>query len=157
MFEYKPPPPPTWIIYCADDIKVEWVGLLAELPAVLMMHPDRMRAFLGKRRVVDDPDFDRATPRHLRHHLFAHLAEHLLIRPRGNGDKVQELLMLRRNASRIRHHRHRLYAAPALCRRQTCAIIPKRLLSIAMPDLSAPEFRCPLHVFSRSILHRHQM
>src|SRR6516164_11197641 len=31
------------------------IGLLAELPAVLMMHPDRMRAFLGKPSVVDDP------------------------------------------------------------------------------------------------------
>src|ERR1700740_1982836 len=42
------------------------IGLLAELPAVLMMHPDRMRAFLGNpvssmiqtsigpRRVIDD-------------------------------------------------------------------------------------------------------
>ena len=70
------------------------IGLLAKLPAVLMMHPDRMRAFLGKRCVVDDLGFDRATPRHLRHHLFAHLGEHLLIRPRGIGDKVQELLML---------------------------------------------------------------
>src|SRR5215475_4247931 len=40
------------------------VGLLAELPAVLMMHPDRMRAFLGKPCVVDDPSFDRATPHH---------------------------------------------------------------------------------------------
>src|SRR6516164_4762060 len=35
------------------------IGLLAELPAVLMMHPDRMRAFLGKPCVVDDPHFDR--------------------------------------------------------------------------------------------------
>jgi hypothetical protein len=30
------------------------IGLLAKLPAVLMMHPDRMRAFLGKRCVVGD-------------------------------------------------------------------------------------------------------
>jgi hypothetical protein len=49
----------------------------------------------GKSRVVNDPDFDRVTPRHLWHHLFAHLGEQLLIRPRGIGDKVQELLMLR--------------------------------------------------------------
>jgi hypothetical protein len=42
--------------------------------------------------------------------------------------------MLRRNAFRIRHHRHRLHAASALCRQQTCAIIPKRLLSIGIPE-----------------------
>src|SRR5262250_336151 len=59
------------------------IGLLTELPAVLMMHPDRMRTFLGKPCVVDDPDFDRTAPCHRRRHLFAHFGEHLLIRPRG--------------------------------------------------------------------------
>src|SRR5260370_673747 len=45
------------------------IGLLAELPAVLMMDPDRMRPFLGKPCLVDDPDFDPAALRHRRHHL----------------------------------------------------------------------------------------
>jgi hypothetical protein len=48
--------------------------------------------------------------------------------------------MLRKNASRIRHQRHRLYAAPALCRQQISAAIPKRLFSIGMPEFEfAPE------------------
>jgi len=54
-----------------------------------------MPAFLGKRRIVDDPRFDRAMPRHRWRHLFAHFGEHPLIRPWGTGDEVQELLMLR--------------------------------------------------------------
>jgi hypothetical protein len=85
------------------------------LSAILMMHPDRMLAFLGKRRIVDDPGFDRPAPRHRRHHQFPHLGQHLLIRPRRIGDEMQELLMLRRDLSRLRHpRRHRLHAAPPL-------------------------------------------
>jgi hypothetical protein len=93
-----------------------------------------MRAFLGKPCVVDDPHFDRTASCHRRHYLFAHFGEHLLIRPRGIGDNMQELLMLRRNVPRVRHNRHRLHATPTLCRQQTGAIIPKRPLPISMPD-----------------------
>jgi len=35
------------------------VGLLAELTAILVLHPDRVLALLGERRVVDDPRLDR--------------------------------------------------------------------------------------------------
>jgi hypothetical protein len=99
-----------------------------------MMHPHRMRAFLGKPCVVDDPGFDRTALRHRRHDLFTHLGQHPLIRPRGFGDNVQQLLMLHRNVSRSRHRRHRLHAAPARCCQQTSAIIPKRSLPIRMPN-----------------------
>src|SRR5260370_685159 len=110
------------------------IGLLAELPAILMMHTYRMPALLGKRRIVDDPGFDRAAPRHLRHYLFAHFGQHLLIRPRGVGDEVQELLMLHLNVRRIRHHRDRLHAAPAFRPEQPRAIIPQRFRPVGMPD-----------------------
>ena len=99
-----------------------------------MMHPNRMPALLGKRRVVDDPGFDRAMPCHRRHHKFAHFGEHPLIRPWRIGDEVQEFLMLRRNVRRLRHRRHRLYAAPPLRCQQPSAIIMQRRLPIRMPD-----------------------
>jgi hypothetical protein len=55
------------------------IGLLAELPTVLMMRPDRVLAFLGTPRVVDDPGFDRAMLRHRWRHQFTHFGQHLLI------------------------------------------------------------------------------
>jgi hypothetical protein len=38
------------------------IGLLAKLTAILMVHPNRMTAVLGKRRIVYDPRFDRVVP-----------------------------------------------------------------------------------------------
>src|SRR6516225_8414921 len=36
------------------------VGLLAQLPAILMFHPHRVLALFGEARVINDPHFDRA-------------------------------------------------------------------------------------------------
>jgi hypothetical protein len=48
------------------------VGLLAELPAVLVRHPNRMLSFLGKAGIVDDPSLDRSMTRDPRQHQLAH-------------------------------------------------------------------------------------
>ena len=57
------------------------IGLLAELPAILMLHADRMLALLGESGVVDDPRLDRPVLLDRRQHQLAHLGQHLLVRP----------------------------------------------------------------------------
>ena len=110
------------------------IGLLAELPAVLMVHPDRMLALLGNSCIVDDPRLDRLPSRYRWHHQFLHFAKHPLIRPRRITDEMQEALMLRRNVPRIRHRRHRLHAAPAVCGQKTGAIVTERTRPVGMSD-----------------------
>jgi hypothetical protein len=58
------------------------IGLFAELAAILMMHADRVLALLGERRVIDNPDLDRAVTLDLRDHHLTHPGQHLLVRPR---------------------------------------------------------------------------
>jgi hypothetical protein len=58
------------------------IGLFAELAAILVMHADRVLALFGERRVIDNPDLDRAVTLDLRNHHLTHLGQHLLVRPR---------------------------------------------------------------------------
>jgi hypothetical protein len=108
------------------------IGLLAELSAILMMHPDRMLTFLGKRRIVDDPGFDRSLPRHRWRHQISHLGQHLLVRPFRIGNEMQQLLMLCRNPRRRRHRRHRFDALALNRHQQAQAVVMHRLLPISM-------------------------
>jgi hypothetical protein len=110
------------------------VGLLAELAAILVMHADRVLALLGERRVVDDPGLDRPVPLDLRHYHPLHLGQHRRVGPRGVGNEMQKLLVLRRHAGRRRHRRHRLHASAPLCRQQPRAIALQRPRPIRMPD-----------------------
>ena len=52
------------------------IVLLAELPAVLPRHTDRMFSLFRKPRVIDDPRRDRAVRRHRRHDVRADLGQH---------------------------------------------------------------------------------
>ena len=110
------------------------VGLLAELAAILMMNADRVAALLGKRRVVDDPGLDRTVPLDLWQYHLLHLGQHELVRPCGIGDKMQKLLVLRRDAGGRRHRRHRLHAPASLGRQQPGAVALQRRRPIRMPD-----------------------
>ena len=110
------------------------IGLFAELPAILMVHADRVAALLGESRIVDDPRLDRSVTLERRHHHRAHLGQYALVRPRCAGNEMQKLLMLRRNCCRRRYRRHRLNALATLRRQKPCAIIPQRRRPIRMTD-----------------------
>ena len=83
------------------------IVLLAELTAILPRHPHRMRALLGKARVVDDPCLDRPVPLDRGQHHLLHLRQHLLVRLAPFAYEMQQRLMLRRRPFRCRY-RHRL-------------------------------------------------
>src|SRR5712692_3865496 len=110
------------------------IGLLAKLPAILMLHADRVDALLGVRRVIDNPGLDRPMTLDRRHHHLAHLGQHPLVRPRCVGNEMQQLLMLRRDPGRRRYRRHRLYALATLRRQKPHAIISQRHRPIRVPD-----------------------
>src|ERR1700716_21770 len=110
------------------------IGLLAELPAILMLHADRVAALLGERCIIDNPRFDRpVTLDHRQHHL-AYLGQHPRVRPWRVGNEMQQLLMLHRSSGRRRDRGHRLYALAALRRQKPRAIISQRRRSIRVPD-----------------------
>ena len=90
------------------------IGLFAQLPAILMVHTDGVRALLGKRGIVDDPGLDRAVTLEPRHHHLAHLGQNSFVRPHSLADEMQKLLMLRRNRAWRRRRRHRLDTLAAL-------------------------------------------
>src|SRR5260370_41182814 len=48
------------------------IGLFAKLPAILMVHANRVGAVLWKRRVVDNPGLDRSVPLDRRHDHLTH-------------------------------------------------------------------------------------
>src|ERR1017187_923135 len=110
------------------------IVLLAELTAVLPRHPDRVPPLLGKAGVVDDPCFDRPVTLDLRQHHLAYLGQHLLVRPRGVADKMQERLVLRRRPLGRRHRRHRLDALALARQHQANAIISKWPCSVSMTN-----------------------
>src|SRR3974377_1389508 len=56
-----------------------------------------MGAVLGKRCIVDDPDFDRSMPFDRRQNHLTHFCQHWFVSPRRIGNKMQQLLMLHRN------------------------------------------------------------
>src|SRR6185503_9883357 len=51
------------------------VILLAELPAILTRHTDRVRSLLGKTGVIDDPRFDRSMALYRRQYHLPTLAK----------------------------------------------------------------------------------
>jgi hypothetical protein len=85
-----------------------------------------MSALLRDAGVVDDPDLDRPVLRDGRHHQFADLAQHLLVRPTASADKMQQRLVLRRDTRRIGPRRHRLYALALTWQDQPGAVVAQR-------------------------------
>src|SRR6185312_888250 len=110
------------------------IGLLAELTAILVLHPDRMLALLGERGVVDDPRLDRPALFHGRQHHLAHLGQHVFVRPGRVADKMQQRLVLRRRPRRSRPRCHRLDALALAGKHQTGAIIAQRPRSIRVTN-----------------------
>jgi hypothetical protein len=64
------------------------VVLRALLTAILTRHPDRVRAFLRKAGVIDDPGFDRAAAFEDRHGQLLDPAQNPLVRPRRVGNEM---------------------------------------------------------------------
>src|SRR6185437_10584676 len=62
------------------------VILLAELPAILTRHTDRVRSLLGKTGVIDDPRFDRSMALYRRQYHLTHFGQNTLVRPRRLAD-----------------------------------------------------------------------
>jgi hypothetical protein len=93
------------------------IVLLAELPAILPRHADRLRALLGVAGVVDDPGVDRAVLLDGWQHLAAHRGQHRLVRPVRLGDQMMQRLLRRLHPLRLQPGRHRLDAL-ALTRQQ---------------------------------------
>jgi Putative transposase len=89
------------------------IGLLAKLSAILMVHADRMGAVLWKRRIVDNPGFDRSMLLDRRQNQIAHFGQHCRVRPLRISNKMQQPLMLHRCRVRRRHRRNRLHAPAA--------------------------------------------
>src|ERR1700716_1104165 len=110
------------------------IGLLAELPAILMLHADRVAALLGERCIIDNPRFDRpVTLDHRQHHL-AHLGQHPRVRPWRVGNEMQQLLMLHRSSGRRRDRGYRPHPLGALRRQKPRPITSQRRRSIRVPD-----------------------
>src|ERR1700674_2708615 len=110
------------------------VRLLAQLPAVLGRHPNRMPSLLGKARVVDDPGRDRSMTLDLRQHHLANLGQNRLVRPSPLADKMQQRLMLCRSSPRRRDRSHRLNALALTRHHQAPAIVAQWPSPIRMPD-----------------------
>ena len=133
------------------------VRLLAELPAILVRHSNRMPPLLGKARVVDDPRLDRAVMLDPGQHHLSHLAQHVVVGPFRLTNKMQQRLMLRRRSPRRRDRRHRLYALALTRHHQSHAIVAQRTRSIRVADHShkptdirrkpyfSPLFALPIH------------
>ena len=107
---------------------------LAQPPAILPRHADRMRTLLLKPCVVDDPGFDASLHRKRRRCKFANLRQHRLVRPRRLPNKVQQRLMRRRGARRRHHRSDRLDALALAGHQQTGAIIQQRARSVRVPE-----------------------
>src|ERR1700756_1310370 len=84
------------------------VVLLAKLPTILPRYAYRMRALLGKARVVNDPGLDRAVTLDRRQDHLSHLGQKPFVRPAPFADKMQKRLMLSGNPRRRRHGCDRL-------------------------------------------------
>ena len=69
------------------------IVLLADLTAVLPSHPDRVAAFLGKARIVDDPGLDRILTLDQRQDFAAYPGQQSLVRPLALGHEVMHRLM----------------------------------------------------------------
>lgn len=108
--------------------------LLAQLPAILPGHADRMLALLGKRGVVDDPRPQRPGALQTRQDQIAHPGQHRLVRPPRLAQKMQQRLMLRGNPRRRGRRRQRLDALARHRKQETPAIVPQRRCPVRMAD-----------------------
>ena len=106
------------------------IVLLAELAAILPGHAHRMRALLGKARVIDDPGLDRPMSLDRRQNHLANFCQHPLVRPAPLADKMQQRLMLRRR----RHRSHRLHALALARQHQALTVIPQWLGPVGVTD-----------------------
>jgi hypothetical protein len=61
----------------------------AWVAAILPRHTDRMRPFLGKAGIVDDPGFDRSIPLNGGEDHLPHLFQDVLVRPALLSNKMQ--------------------------------------------------------------------
>jgi hypothetical protein len=86
------------------------VLLLAQLAAILAGHANRVRALLGKARVVDDPGSAQAVSLEGRQYLLTHGGEHGCVAPRCCGDEVMQCLMQAGHVGRVEAGCHRLDA-----------------------------------------------
>ena len=113
---------------------------LAEPPAILTSHANRMNPLLGKARVIDNPRLDRAMAHDRRHDQLAHLAQYRFVRPRSLTHKMQKRLVLGRDPRGRHHGGHRLDTLALAGQQQARAIIPQRQSSIRMPNHPAQQF-----------------
>src|SRR5450631_904695 len=126
------------------------IGLLAELPAILMLDAHRMLSLFGEARIVDDPRLDRPVLLHRGQHHLAHLGQHFLIRPGRDTDKVKQRLVLRRRPCRSRLRRHRLHTLALSRQHQPRAIVAQRANPIGVPEHA----RKPRHIRRKSCFGR---
>jgi len=118
------------------------ICLLAELPAILVMHADRMLALLWERRVIDDPRLNRPILLDRRQHHLAHLGQHLLVRPGRHADKVKQRLVLCRRPGWSGPRRYRLDALALAGQHQASTVIAQRPRPVRVTD----DARKPLHI-----------
>jgi len=90
---------------------------LAQLPARLPRHTNRMLAFLGKARAIDNPTSNRPVPLDRGRHLLTHRRERGRVIPRGLGHDRAHRLVRRLHLLRLNPCRQRLDAL-ALARPQ---------------------------------------
>src|ERR1700687_6160994 len=105
-----------------------------------MVHPDRMLALLRESCGVNDPGLDLSLLLHGRQHHLAHFGQHLLIRPGGDTDKMQQRLVLRGRPRRSRLCRHRLHPLASARQHQAGAIIAKRSSPVRVSDYACKPF-----------------
>ncbi len=108
------------------------IVLLAELPAILPRHADRVLALLRDAGVVDDQRPDRAAPLDDGQDTGAHRREAPLIGPFGLRHEVMQRLMRRLHAPRLHARRHRLDALAIARQQQSRAIRSERRRAIGM-------------------------
>ncbi len=83
---------------------------LAQLSAILVSNPNRVRTFLGKTGIVYDPCFHRSFLDHRRKHFLSHSPEQNLIFPRCIGNQVMHGLMHLPHIVWSKSRRHRFDA-----------------------------------------------
>ena len=108
------------------------VVLLAQHPAILARHTDRVPALLREARVVDDP-VAAAGPVHLRHHPLCNPAQQLLVGPFGLGHKVVQRLMPGAGVQRIHPCGHRFHALARQRQHQPGAVPLQPRMTVPMP------------------------
>lgn len=100
--------------------------LLAELAAILPRDANRMLAFLGKSRVVDDPRRDGAMLLNCRQRMCANAIHHRRVAPFALADEMQHRLVMGGRSAWRRQRCHRLNAFAIDRQQQSRAITRQR-------------------------------